>query len=127
MSNPSTGPTPQEIYDTSYALGLEEVQKGIPIKAIEKQMLDRGLHPEMAAAVASDLRVALEREIVRAGRKNLLYGMLWFLGGAGLTGLTYLSARDGGSGGRFAVFYGAILYGIYRMFRGLMQASTGKR
>ncbi len=127
MSNESPQPTPQEIYDASYEYGLAQVMIGVPTKDIEKQLLQRGVHPEMAAAVVSDLRIEQSAMIVRAGKRNMLYGTLWLLGGCLATGLCFLSARSGGSGGQFAVFYGAMLYGLFRMFRGLLQATTGKK
>lgn len=42
-------------------------------------------------------------------------GVIWFVIGMVITGGTYLFASDGGT---YYIFWGAMLYGIYRLIRG---------
>ncbi|RJR29216.1 zinc-ribbon domain-containing protein [Candidatus Microgenomates bacterium] len=42
-------------------------------------------------------------------------GVIWFVIGMAITGGTYLFASDGGT---YYIFWGAMIYGIYRLIRG---------
>lgn len=42
-------------------------------------------------------------------------GVIWFIVGIVITGGTYLFASDGGT---YYIFWGAMLYGVYRLIRG---------
>ncbi len=42
-------------------------------------------------------------------------GVIWFVIGMAITGGTYLFASDGGT---YYIFWGAMLYGVYRLIRG---------
>lgn len=56
-------------------------------------------------------------EIARAAaRAEMIKGVLWSLGAAVISGVTYISAEPGGT---YVVFWGALAYGGYRLLRGL--------
>jgi hypothetical protein len=57
------------------------------------------------------------------GKKNMLYGALWFVGGSIATIVGYSSASSGG--GTYLVFWGAIIFGLIQFFQGLGQYSKG--
>ncbi len=48
--------------------------------------------------------------------KEALKGVLWFVGALLITLITFLGAEPGGS---YYIFWGAMLYGVYRLIRGL--------
>lgn len=53
--------------------------------------------------------------------KSLLYGLLWAGGGILATLITYLVANTNG-GGTYFLFWGAILYGMIKIIRGLNES-----
>lgn len=54
------------------------------------------------------------------GRRNMLFGALWCIGGTVVTVATYSAASSGG-GGRYVIAWGAILFGAVQFFQGLFQ------
>lgn len=62
------------------------------------------------------------------GTRNMIVGGLWFVGGLAVTLISYQSASQG-SGGRYVVAYGAVIFGLVQFIRGVIQASaaTAKR
>jgi hypothetical protein len=52
----------------------------------------------------------------QAAKLEMIKGLLWFVGGAAVSGITYLAADPGGS---YYVFWGAIAYGGYRLLRAI--------
>jgi len=57
-----------------------------------------------------------------AGKKNMLVGVLWLVGGSLVTAAT-MSAASGG--GAYVVAWGAILFGGIQFLRGLGQFMQG--
>lgn len=51
-----------------------------------------------------------------AAKREMIKGVLWFIGGALLTGITYATADPGGT---YVVFWGALAYGAYRLLRAI--------
>ncbi len=51
-----------------------------------------------------------------AAKREMLMGVLWLGGGGIVTLITYSAAS---SGGAYAVFWGAIAYGGFRLLRGI--------
>ena len=51
-------------------------------------------------------------------------GFLWAAGGTLFTDASYYSVSD--SGGRYFIFYGAIIYGILNILRGLWGLLVGE-
>lgn len=57
------------------------------------------------------------RHVAReASKVEMVQGLLWFVGAAVVTGISYLAADPGGS---FVVFWGAMAYGGYRLLRAI--------
>ena len=57
------------------------------------------------------------------GKKNMLYGALWCIGGIVLTVVTYSAATSSG-GGTYFVFWGAVIFGGIQFVQGLIQFLT---
>jgi hypothetical protein len=56
------------------------------------------LNADAAAVVISNLMRAKAQALKNAGRKNMLYGALWCIGGIVVTALSYQAAANAGSG-----------------------------
>jgi hypothetical protein len=56
------------------------------------------------------------------GRRNMLFGGLWFSGGAIVTGVTYASAANSVGGGHAYVAIGALVFGAAQFCKGLAQS-----
>jgi hypothetical protein len=55
-----------------------------------------------------------------AGRKKMLFGAIWCIGGPLVTVFTYQSASGGG---HYVIAWGAILFGAIQFLRGLAQSA----
>jgi hypothetical protein len=97
------------------------MRKGIAPRLIEKSLTDQGLDAEAAAVVVSNLIQARVKAIKRVGRKNMIYGALWCVGGIVVTALSYQAAARAG-GGRYVLAWGAILLGGIQFVRGMVQS-----
>lgn len=58
-----------------------------------------------------------EQNEARNSRRRMLSGLLWCVGGLAVTSASYWFAD---AGGKFSVFYGAVIYGIYDFLVGLV-------
>lgn len=62
--------------------------------------------------------------VEKAARRNMLYGLLWCLGGLAFSFISYYVAEEGG---RYVVTTGAIVYGAIQAFKGLLAYLQVKR
>lgn len=60
------------------------------------------------------LQTELRAAARQAAKAEMVKGVLWLIGGAAVTGITYAAADPGGS---FVLFWGALAYGAYRFLR----------
>lgn len=60
---------------------------------------------------------------VAYGNQLMIRGALWFIGGTGVTLLSYSAASSGPYGGHYVIAFGAIIFGLAQLFRGLSAAS----
>jgi hypothetical protein len=123
MSSEDTSPEQQKAVQAIYDYAAELMIKGAPAPEIEQKLIAQGLDAESAGIVVSNLQQAKDNASRQAGRKNMLYGGLWCVGGTAVTIGTYLNASDGG--GKYVVAWGAIVFGAIQFFRGLFQSSGG--
>lgn len=81
--------------------------------------------PEIASASSAPGRIAdappkralTKAELAKQGKRKMLSGMLWAIGGCLVTVITYSMASN--AGGRYFVVYGAIVWGVINFFIGL--------
>src|SRR5205814_2525082 len=59
------------------------------------------------------------------GTRRMVTGALWCIGGIVATAIGYASASSSAGGGRYYVFYGAIIFGAIDFLRGVGEASSG--
>jgi hypothetical protein len=51
--------------------------------------------------------------------RQMIFGLLWLLGGVAITVFTYNAATSSPGGGRYVLAYGPIIYGAITFLRGL--------
>jgi hypothetical protein len=115
-------PTEEEIVQAVYTLAAEQMKSGVPPQQIQANLVEQGLDQESAATVVRNLNQLRSEATREAGKKNMLYGALWCIGGIAVTAATYGAASGGGS---YVVAWGAIAFGAIQFFRGLIEAESG--
>jgi len=110
----------EQIVQEVYALAAEQMTGGSSPQQIQSMLVEKGLDQESAATVVANLTRMRSEAIREAGKKNMLYGALWCIGGIGVTAATYSAASGGG---RYVVTWGAIVFGAIQFVRGLKQSS----
>ncbi len=73
---------------------------------------------EDAVPIVDYVELALKAEHRAAGRSDIIQGFLWAGIGGGITGLTYAIADPGGV---FLVLWGAIAWGVIKVFMGVIK------
>ena len=112
-------PSQERIVEAVYAFAAEQMKNGASPQQIQTMLIEKGLDSESAATVVSNLTRVRSEAIREAGKKNMLYGALWCIGGIVVTAATYSAASNGGT---YVVAWGAIVFGAIQFFRGLVQA-----
>jgi hypothetical protein len=107
---------------TPYSFAAQQMRNGVAPEVIEKSLIQRGMDAEKAATLVGNLKQAKAKGLKGAGRKNMLYGAMWCLGGIVVTALSYQAAANSG-GGRYVLAWGAILFGGIQFVRGMIQSS----
>ena len=85
-------------------------------------LTQRGVDTDTAFAAIEKVENQLNGVDRKAGRKDMIWGALWFIGGSLVTLITYSNASSSPSGGRYTVAYGAIIFGLIQFFRGVMKS-----
>lgn len=94
----------------------------------------QGFSPEVAAEIVKDAEVRLQHARQTEGMqadvgpthgRDIVIGALWAVGGIVVTLWTLISASS--EGGTYLVAWGAILYGVIRIVRGLIREARHER
>lgn len=85
------------------------LNKGMSYEETTRELVSQGVDEEGANTVVSNLKEQIKEAKNEAANKELGYGALWAIGGAGLTAIT---------GGTF-IFYGAVIWGVWLILKGL--------
>jgi hypothetical protein len=112
----------EQMVEAVYAFSADHMKNGASDHQIRSMLVEKGLDPNDAATVVSNLSRLRSDAIREAGKKNMLYGAIWCIGGIVVTAATFSAARAGGS---YVVAWGAIIFGAVQFFRGVGQASGG--
>jgi hypothetical protein len=85
---------------------------------------DKFSAPHSARSVAEPYQPATVKGLHSRGQprrsdRDLTVGGAWLIGGALVTIISYTMAANNPGGGRYIIATGAIVYGGYRLFRGL--------
>lgn len=93
----------------------ELAESGYDVQSIWEQLVAEGQDPDAAMAAAAAVGVDYEPDLHAGRSDDLVLGLGAIVLGVGASGFTWLVA-DGGS---FMLFWGLILYGGFRVLRGL--------
>ncbi len=112
--------TPEETIQAVYKQAAGYMKAGHSHQAIEDLLVDDGLSYEEASAIIDNITKALRS----AAKQTIFIGAAFFILGtiATVGGFLY----SGSTGGRFMVFYGAVLFGLIRLVTGFYQYSKIK-
>ena len=112
----------EEMVQEVYEFAAEQMSNGASEQQTRSLLVQQGLDPESAVIVVSNLTQMRSEAIRKAGKKEMLYGALWCVGGTIVTVATYAAASGGGT---YIIAWGAIIVGAIQFFRGLWQWSRG--
>jgi hypothetical protein len=104
----------QEIYE--YAVSLKNAD--MTESAMVENLMRRGLSDPEANAVIQKIFAHRKKDNRAEGKRNMIVGGLWLVGGIAVTVFTYNSARSGGS---YVITWGPMIFGGIQFFRGLGQ------
>lgn len=114
----------KEAVEAVYRYAASLMSEGKNDHQIVTALTDQGLDKESAAVVTDALRKQFNQEMggvnKKQGSRNMLYGMLWAVGGTIVTVATFSAASGGGT---YIVTYGAIIGGVIQFIVGAVQYS----
>ena len=108
---------PDEIYEYVTKLFLID---NLSYYEVVELLIELGINENNASNIVEDIRQKINDERKDQAILDLIYGLIWCAGGLFVTFFTYNAASGGGV---YVVFWGAILYGAIRLFRGLAYTS----
>jgi hypothetical protein len=82
----------------------------------KEALVNRGLDEKAAEEIVEHIEGQISEAKRARANKDMLYGALWCIGGSVITAITYSAASNGG---RYMVFWGAIIFGAVQFFKGL--------
>jgi len=87
-------------------------------QVVEKLLVGRGASPETAKTVVMDAQYAVRKALREKYKKRMTRGFLWTVAGVVITCGTYVFADS--LGGRYYLFYGAIIFGLIDLVAGFI-------
>ncbi len=93
----SSEPTEEEVVQGVYEHAANLMMEGKSRREIVDDLMEKGLDEQSASAVVTNLKQMRKEAGVGQGRKNMLFGALWCIGGTVVTVATYSAAGGGGT------------------------------
>ena len=115
MSAISTAPNLTQQAADEIAAAFKSGQRAAQIR--EGLVSHGSVDPESARTWVQMVGNAYADAYAKVAQRRLLYGVLWAVGGTLVTFFTYVNASAGGT---YLVAWGAIIFGIVDMIRGLV-------
>ena len=99
----------KQIVEQIYAYTFQRLgqDKAIP-STVKIELVEHGLTDEDAQIVIDNVQTELHKMEKERGKKDMIHGALWCIGGLVVTLLTYMMAEGGGT---YVVAWGAIVWG----------------
>lgn len=113
---PVSGNARQDLSGLYKFAAIELANKKYP-DAIIKSLTQQGADPETAKRIVAETQQALNKARTEQYRKRMVRGLIWMVLGIIITCSTYLFADN--LGGRFVLFWGAIIFGFIDFLVGL--------
>lgn len=123
MSEQAQDVSNEEAVAAVYQHAASLVRAGKSREEVKADLLSRGLDEVSAGIVTTKIFEMRRKAYSEEGRKNMLHGALWCVGGIVVTAVTYSAARGGGT---YVVTWGAIIFGAIQFFRGVGQLNGGE-
>jgi hypothetical protein len=117
QSSYGTNRTKQEL-SGYFQYAAMELESNKSRQAVEKLLVGRGASPEVAKTVVQDAQYTLKKGRRAKYQKRMTRGFLWTIVGIIITCGTFVFADS--LGGRFYLFYGAIIFGFIDFVIGLI-------
>jgi hypothetical protein len=95
----------------------QRLAQGASVNQIVESMVSQGFTQEDAAGIVGHVNVQFRQAMAGSGLRRIRAGALWAVGGTAVTVLTYMQASAGGT---YFVAWGAVIFGVYDMIRGLI-------
>ncbi|MBI5953253.1 MAG: hypothetical protein HY865_16480 [Chloroflexi bacterium] len=95
-----------------------ELAANKPNREIEKSLLNRGVSLETARQIINDAKYAVKKARREKYKKRMTRGFSLIVVGVIITGCTFVFADS--LGGKFVLFYGAIIFGVIDFVVGLV-------
>lgn len=80
-------------------------------------LMQKGIDEEVARTIVNKIDDEIYEAKMKRANKDILYGALWCIGGTLVTAFTYSAASNGG--GKYVVTYGAIIFGMVQLVKGI--------
>lgn len=112
-------PETDELVDAIYHFAADQMGNRVPHEQIQQSLIAKGLDHELAAAVIQNLLLAQSKVRKVQAKSNMVYGVMWCLGG-----IIVLSLRSGMANSGLVIFliWAAIIFGAISFVRGALQA-----
>jgi hypothetical protein len=101
-----------------YQYAVMELASKKPRQLVEKLLMDRGASLEVAKTIVTDAQYAVKKMRREKYKKQMTRGLSWTIVGAVITCCSYTFADS--LGGKFLIFYGAIIFGVIDLVIGLI-------
>jgi hypothetical protein len=111
--------TPEEAAAKIYKYAAQLAIDGRTFADIQADLIEKGIDKESAVAITDDIKKQIQKGAVKRGRRNILLGSIFFLGGLIVTIWTFSSALL--YGGSYYIAWGAVLFGGMQLARGIFQ------
>ena len=106
----------------------KDIGRGVSKDKIMARLVRDGVPAEASIRLVEDAEESIvayksspeaRKAMARAYARHMVYGILWAVGGAVVTAVTYTNAATGHGGGRYVIAWGAIAFGLFDFLRGL--------
>lgn len=116
-------PTDEEVQkwiDKVYQYTINKMaNNGVSATQMKEDLINQGLTADDADIVVNKVSQMIKESKKENGKKDMLYGALWCIGGIVVTAITYSAASGGGT---YIVAWGAIFWGAIQFIKGLINS-----
>ena len=116
-SQGGSGAMAPDAVERAMSYAKDVLRQGMPRAAVEEVLRAQGFDAAAASSIVERADQAKNERRV-AGRRHMIVGAIICVLGIVVTAMTYSGAGHGGS---YVIWWGAIVFGAIRIFRGLSQ------
>ena len=122
QGDPSVDQGVNQGVEAVFNYAAQRMAQGCSPAAVESELLQKGLDPQSARTVVSELTKVKSQALRSSGLRNIAIGGLFCVGGIIATVVTYGMASE--SGGTYIIAWGPAIFGGIQLCRGLYQLVT---